>query len=370
VTDAYAWDNGPAGPPNNDPASSGIFGNDFSSSVAGQITAVLWWAPASSGHTSLTAQVHLQATQALITTEASGTLTAGAVNRITLSSPVTVTIGAKYTVSAHLATSARMDYQNPSTDRTASNVTAYGSLGRFKNIGFAVGDYPTSTDAGTGMAVGIEFTPAAADPGPVAVFPGFTPGSIAPTGRWQPWLGVEFATASVQVSALTGQASAAGTATSAAAKVAPVSGRVVTAATTGSTAAKVSATTGRAAAFSQARTTAAKVAVATGRVVAASQARAAAAKIVAVAGRTCAAAVATAIAVKTSPATGRTATAATAAAVAGVSGATRPAVGRVIGLATLRCRARFLIPRPSTGTISRPGAGTVARPDSGVVTRP
>lgn len=370
MTDAYAWDNGPSGPPNNDPASSGIFGNDFSSSVAGQITAVLWWAPSSSGHTSITAQVHLQSDQSLITTQASGALTAGTVNRITLSSPVTVTTGVKYTVSAHLATSARMDYQNPSTDRTSSNVTAYGSLGRFKNISFSVGDYPTSTDSGTGMAVGIEFTPTAADSGPVVVFPGFTPGRIAPTGSWQPWLGVELATASVQVSALTGQVSAAGTASSAAAKVVPASGRVVPVASATSTAAKVSAATGRAVADAQARITAAKVAAATGRVLAASLARASATKIGAAAGRICAPAVATAVAVKTSPGTGCITGAATAAAVAGVSGVIRPAVGRVTGLATVRCRARFLILRPSAGTVSRPVSGIITRLGSGVVLRP
>jgi uncharacterized protein DUF4082 len=367
MTDVYAWDSGPSAPTGNDPSASGIFGDDFSSSVAGQITAVFWWRPASGGHTTVTAQVHLQSDQSLITTEASGTLTAGAVNRIALSSPVTVTTGVKYTVSAFCSVNARLDFENPSTDRTVSGVTAYGSGGRFKNIGFSVGDYPTSSDPGTGFSIGIEFTPSAAAPDLVAGPQLFSPGMIAPTGQWVPWLGVPpvFPTSTV-----TGSTAATATATVAAVKVVVVTGRAVGAAIVTAAAVKVLAVSVRAVAAGVAADTARKVCVTSGRGVAVPITTAAALKRATPAGFGTCAGAARVVTARVTPASGRTVAAVTAVAVTGASGAGRPGVGRVVAVATTRCRARFIIVRPNTGVIARPNTGTVARPNAGVVERP
>lgn len=347
MTDVYAWDSGPSAPPDNDPAASGIFGNDFSSSVAGQITAVFWWRPVSSGHTTTTVQVHLQSDQSLITTEASGTLTAGAVNRIALSSPVTVTTGVKYTISAFLSASARIDFENPSTDRTVSGVTAFGSGGRFKNVGFSVGDYPTSNDPNTGFSLGIEFTPSAAADVPVAVPLGFAPGMLAPNGIFSPWTGIPV----FQSSAETGATVAVLVATGSVVKVSVAAGNSAQAvAILLATARKVAVVTGCTVAVGAAGLTARKIGVAVSRGVAVQIASAAVGRI--------------------NPATGRTVAVVTAVGITGASAASRPAVGVVVGLVTTRCKARFKIMRPNSGTVARPNSGLIARPNTGVIERP
>lgn len=149
-------------PPTNTDFNGGpaVFGNDFSAAAPGSITGVWYYHEASNEPASVTALVHRQNDQQLLSSKSTPTTghTDDAYNLITLDTPVLyATPDELLTVSVYWP-SGGFSFSTGVGLRTNEGLSInVGSIGRFKNSAVTEGDYPSQTLANLACPVGVEF---------------------------------------------------------------------------------------------------------------------------------------------------------------------------------------------------------------------
>lgn len=139
-----------------------IFGNDFSSAVAGTIDGVWYYHTNSNEGANVTVQAHLTGDQSLLALKASATsgMTDNTHNYVPFDTPITYdTPDELVTLSIFYPNGMGFSFTDGLNDTTVGDLTVVRTTARFRVSGAASGGFPTSNDTTVGFAVGIEFTP-------------------------------------------------------------------------------------------------------------------------------------------------------------------------------------------------------------------
>lgn len=138
-----------------------VFGNDFAAVAPGFITGIWYYHEGDNEPTSVTALVHRQANQQLLSSKANPTsqMNNDAYNLIVLDEPVPYpTPGELITASVYWPFGGFSFSTGVAMREIEGLAINVGDIGRFKNSAVTEGDYPTVTLGGLACPVGVEFS--------------------------------------------------------------------------------------------------------------------------------------------------------------------------------------------------------------------
>jgi hypothetical protein len=138
-----------------------VFGNDFAAAAPGSITGIWYFHESSNEPVSVTALVHRQSNQQLISSKSTPTagMTDEAYNLITLDTPLLYPTGGEILTVSVYWPSGGFSFSTGIGMRENEGLSInIGAIGRFKNAAVTEGDYPTQTFAELASPVGVEFT--------------------------------------------------------------------------------------------------------------------------------------------------------------------------------------------------------------------
>lgn len=137
-----------------------VFGNDFAAAAPGSVTGVWYFHESDNEPSSVTALVHRQSNQQLLSSKATPTagMTDNAYNLITLDTPVLYSTGGEILTASVYWPSGGFSFSTGVGLRESEGLSInIGGIGRFKNDAVTEGDYPSLTFAGLASPVGVEF---------------------------------------------------------------------------------------------------------------------------------------------------------------------------------------------------------------------